>query len=147
MVEVLEDAIRAMNQQLEHRISYNISSSTPPQDVFDYVAHGDGNAHLDCMLFISIFYNKQRFDAERPPPIVRNLNLAHDYLHNISERPRQLSTYDLCLKSLDCDWHIPLIVRVSAHATRNKRTRGPQAQDQRNRRYREWSNRQEQLIY
>ena len=28
----------------------------------------------------------------------------------------------------DTDWHAPLIVRVSAHATRNKRTRGTQAQ-------------------
>lgn len=52
VVEVLEDAIRGMNQQLEHRISYNISSSTPPQDVFDYVAHGEANVNLDCMLLL-----------------------------------------------------------------------------------------------
>ena len=54
VVEVLEDAIRGMNQQLEHPISYNISSSTPPQDVFDYVAHGEANVNLDCMLLLDL---------------------------------------------------------------------------------------------
>ena len=38
--------------------------------------------------------------------------LAHDYLHNVLERPRQLSNYDLCLRQTDCDWHRPFIVRI-----------------------------------
>lgn len=140
VVEVLKNVVRAMNIQLQQSISYNVSSSTPPQDVFDFVAHNEANANLDCMLFISLFHNKQQYTAERPPKIVDHLCLAHDYIHNISERPRQLSTYDLCLKRLDGDWHVPLIVRVSAHATRNKRTRGALAQGQRNQRYRDWWN-------
>ena len=114
-----------MNPHLEHKIKYNISSSTPPQDVFDFVTRNSQSANLDCMLFISIFYNRQQYTAERPPRIVEELCLAPDYIHNVSERPRQLSNYDLCQ---DTDWHAPLIVRVSAHATRNKRTRGTQAQ-------------------
>ena len=125
VVEVLEDIVQAMNPHLEHKIKYNISSSTPPQDVFDFVTRNSQSANLDCMLFISIFYNRQQYTAERPPRIVEELCLAPDYIHNVSERPRQLSNYDLCQ---DTDWHAPLIVRVSAHATRNKRTRGTQAQ-------------------
>lgn len=70
--------------------------------------------------------------------ITEELCLVPDYIHNVSERPRQLSNFDLCLKPTDTDWHIPLIVRVSAHATRNKRTRGTQAQGQQNQRYRDW---------
>jgi len=124
VVEVLEDIVQAMSAHLKQHITYNISSSTPPQDVFDYVAHNSQSANLGCMLFISIFYKKQRYTAERPPPTVENLCLAPDYIHNVSERPRQLSCYDICLGPSDTDWHVPLIVIVSAHATRNKRTRG-----------------------
>ena len=49
----------------------------------------------------------------------------------VSERPRQLSNYDLCLGQTDCDWHIPLIVRVHAHYLRNKRTRSGASQQNR----------------
>lgn len=139
VIEVLEDVVRAMNQQLLDKITYNISSSTPPQDVFDSVLEGAHNTNLDCMLLISIFYNKQQYDVERPSLMVRNFWLAQDYIHNISERPRQLSTFDLGLKTLDADWRVPLLVRVSAYATRNKRTRGQAAQSVRNQRFRSWS--------
>ena len=54
--------------------------------------------------------------------------MSHDYLHSVSERPRQLTVYDLCLRFSDTDWHSPLLVRVNSHALKNKRTRGPDAQ-------------------
>ena len=41
------------------------------------------------------------------------------------------SNYDLCLGQTDCDWHIPLIVRVHAHHLRNKRTRSGASQQNR----------------
>ena len=60
VLEVLEDAIRATNQQLriENRVTFNISCSTAPQDVFDMVFENQDSG-LDCMLCISLFYNKQ----------------------------------------------------------------------------------------
>ena len=58
--------------------------------------------------------------------------MAHDYIHNVLERPRPLSNLDVCLKQTDADWHRPLIVRVSQHGTRNKRTRSQASADQRN---------------
>ena len=84
------------------------------------------------------FYNRQGFETERPALITPHLHLAPDYIHNIAERPHQLSAFDVCLKHTDNDWHVPLIVRTSAHATRNKRTRGQQSKDLRNQRYRDW---------
>ena len=57
--------------------------------------------------------------------------LAHDYLHNVLERPRQLSNYDLCLRQTDCDWHRPFIVRIHVFHVRNLRTRGPDSQKNR----------------
>ena len=57
VVEVLEDVVQAMNHHLEHKmITYNISSSTPLQDVFDSVTRNAQNANLDCMFFISIYF-------------------------------------------------------------------------------------------
>ena len=94
------------------------------------------------MLCISLLYNKQEFDVPRPNLLTDQFHLAHDYLHNVSERPRQLSNYDLCLGLFDCDWHLPLVCRISAHAIKNKRTRGPEAQEHRNQRYRSWASRQ-----
>lgn len=143
VVEVLEDAIRAMNQQLKHqyRVTFNISSSTRPQDVFDAV-FANRNANMDCMLCISLFFNKQDFEVPRPNVLTDQFTISHDYLHSVSERPRQLSNYDLCLGLFDCDWHLPLICRISAHAIKNKRTRGPEAQDVRNQRFRSWASRQ-----
>ena len=79
------------------------------------------------MLCISIFYNKQNFEQARLPHLVPDRALAHDYLHDVLERPRQLSNYDLCL----CDWHLPLIVRIHAYQMRNFRTRGPDSQNRR----------------
>ena len=93
--------------------------------------HGNVNANLDCMLCISLFYNKQLSENERPPVLVPDRRLAHDYLHNILERPRQLSNYDLCLRQTDCDWHRPLIVRVHAFHLQNKRTRSSASQQNR----------------
>ena len=61
------------------------------------------------MLCISIFYNRQKFETDRPARIIEDLHLAPDYLHSVSERPRQLLGYDVCLKPSDNDWHIPLI--------------------------------------
>ena len=75
-------------------------------------------------------YNKQKC-SERLPKLIDKRELAHDYLRNISERPRQLSNYDLCLGQTDCDWHLPLIVRVHAHHLRNKRTRSGASQQNR----------------
>ena len=95
VVEVLEDVVQAMNGQLDDKVTYNISSSTPPQDVFDFVTSNSQSANLDCMLLISIFYNRQQYTAERPPRITEELCLAPDYIHNVSERPRQLSNFDL----------------------------------------------------
>ena len=144
VVEVLEDVVSAMNEHLEpqKKITFNISSSTPPQDVFDTITtQGSQSGNLDCMLCISVFYNRQGYDTARPAMITPHLHLAPDYLHNVSERPRQLSCYDVCLKPSDNDWHIPLIVRTSAYATHNKRTRGQFSQDLRNQRYRDWQNR------
>ena len=102
------------------------------------ITQGSQTANLDCMLCVSIFYNRQGFDTERPERITPHLHLAPDYIHNISERPRQLSCYDVCVKQTENDWHIPLIVRTSAYATRNKRTRGQHSQDLRHQRYREY---------
>ena len=146
VVEVLEDVVLAMNEHLDwkNKITFNISSSTPPQDVFDTITQGSQTCNLDCMLCISVFYNRQGFDTERPERITPHLHLAPDYIHNISERPRQLSCYDVCLKPSDNDWHIPLIVRTSAYATRNKRTRGQYSQDLRYQRYRDFQNRSNQ---
>jgi len=120
VVEVLEDVVNAMNEHLnwKNKITLNISSSTPPQDVFDTIAQGSQTATLDCMLCISVFYNRQGFETERPARITPHLHLAPDYIHNIAERPRQLSCFDVCLKQTDNDWHIPLIVRTSAYQTR-----------------------------
>ena len=143
VVEVLEDVVAAMNEHLDwqNKITFNISSSTPPQDVFDTIAQGSQTANLDCMLCISVFYNRQKYETERPARISDDLHLAPDYLHSVSERPRQLLGYDVCLRPSDNDWHIPLIVRTSAYSTRNKRTRGQAAQDLRHQRYREYQDR------
>ena len=143
VVEVLEDVVAATNEHLDwkNKITCNISSSTPPQDVFDTITQGSQTANLDCMLCISVFYNRQGFDTERPAKITPHLHLAPDYLHNVSERPRQLLGYDVCLKPSDNDWRIPLIVRTSAYSTRNKRTRGQFSQDLRYQRYRDYQNR------
>ena len=143
VVEVLEDVVSAMNTHLswQNKITFNISSSTPPQDVFDTVVEGSQTANLDCMLCISIFYNRQNYETERPERISNDLHLAPDYMHSVSERPRQLLGYDVCLRPSDNDWHIPLIVRTSAYSTRNKRTRGRDAQNLRNQRYREYQDR------
>ena len=92
--------------------------------------HGNTNADVDCMLCISLFYNKQKC-SERPPKLIDQREIAHDYLHSISERPRQLSNYDLCLGQTDCGWRLPLIVRVHAHHLRNKRTRSGASQQNR----------------
>ena len=140
VLEVLEDAIRATNQQLkiQNRVTFNVSCSTTPQDVYDTV-FAKRNSNMDCMLCISLFYNKQEFTTERPKMLMNEFSYSHDYLHSISERPRQLSVYDLCLGINDCDWHLPLVCRITAHAIKNKRTRGPEAQQQRNQRFRSWS--------
>ena len=109
VVEVLEDVVATMNEHLnwKNKITFNISSSTPPQDVFDTITQGSQTGNLDCMLCVSVFYNRQGFDTDRPGRITPHLHLAPDYLHNVSERPRQLSCYDVCLKPSDNDWHIP----------------------------------------
>ena len=137
VLEVLEDAIRALNQQLwrENWITFNISSSSAPQDVYDSVFANNHN-EMDCMLCISLFYNKQKFQVDRPPALTNEFSMSHDYIHSVSERPRQLTVYDLCLRATDTDWHSPLLVRVNSHALKNKRTRGPDAQNYRNQRYR-----------
>ena len=137
VLEVLEDAIRALNQQLwrENWISFNISSSSAPQDVFDSVFANNHN-EMDCMLCISLFYNKQKFQVDRPPALTDEFSMSHDYIHSVSERPRQLTVYDLCLRFSGTDWHSPLLVRVNSHALKNKHTRGPDAQNYRNQRYR-----------
>ena len=142
VLEVLEDAIRATNQQLriENCVTFNISCSTAPQDVFDMVFESQDSG-LDCMLCISLFYNKQDFDVPRPPILTDQFHLSHDYIHSVSERPRQLTVYDLCLGMNDCDWHLPLVCRINSHALKNKRTRGAEAQDARNQRYKSWASR------
>eukprot|EP00434_Breviolum_minutum_P045579 symbB.v1.2.040900.t1/scaffold7635.1/size12385/1 len=96
VLEVLEDAIRALNQQLwrENWITFNISSSSAPQDVFDSVFANNHN-EMDCMLCISLFYNKQKFQVDRPPVLTDEFSMSHDYIHSVSERPRQLTVYDL----------------------------------------------------
>ena len=128
VVEVLEDAVRALNQHFLHKVTFNVSSSTPAAEVYDFLEHGNINANMDCMACISLFYNKQQFKQDRPPPLIENRRIAHDYLHNIVERPRQLSNYDLCLGQTDGDWHRPLIVRVHAFHLKNKRTRSSTSQ-------------------
>lgn len=140
VVEVLEDAIRATNQHLmiENRVTFNISSSTAPQDVFDTV-FANKDSSMDCMLCVSLFYNKQNFETPRPKILTDQFTLAHDYIHSFAERPRQLSVFDLRLGINNCEWHLPLVCRITAHAIKNKRTRGPEAQENRNQRYRSWS--------
>ena len=91
---------------------------------------------MDCMLCISLFYNKQKFQVDRPPALTNEFSMSQDYIHSVSERPRQLTVYDLCLRFSDTAWHSPLLVRVNSHALKNKRTRGPDAQFNRNQRYR-----------
>ena len=70
-LEVLEDAVRGMNAHLEQYITYNVSSWTPAKDLFEFMQEGNLNVNLDCMMCISVFYNKQRSKAERPRPLVR----------------------------------------------------------------------------
>ena len=106
-LEVLEDVVRERNRHLSEKITYNVSSSTPAKDVFEFMAEGDLNTNLDCMLLISLFYNKQKYKESRPQPVMTECALAHDYFHNVLERPRQLSLYDVCLKRTDGDWHRP----------------------------------------
>ena len=127
-LEVLEDVVREMNRHLDEKITYNVSSSTPAKDVYTFMQEGDLNSNLDCMICITWFYNKQRHQGQRPPKLVNDRALAHDYLHNVLERPRQLSNYDVCLKCTDGDWHRPLLVRIHAYHMRNWRTRGPVSQ-------------------
>ena len=129
VIEVLDDAVRTSNMHFLEKVTCNVSSSTPASAVFDYMEQGNADADLDCMLCISLYYNKQKSREPRPPKLIRQR--AHDYTHNISERPRQLSNYDLCLGQTDCDWHLPLIVRVHAHHLRNKRTRSTASQQNR----------------
>ena len=126
VVEVLEDTISTMNRHLKFPITYNISSSTSARDVYLQMQEGDRGAGMDCMLCISLFYNKQQ-STDRPIPTYRNMST--DYLHNVLERPKRLTNLDLCLRQTDGDWHPPLIVRVSSHSTRNKRTRSAASTD------------------
>ena len=53
VVEVLDDVVTAMNTLLSYynKITYNISSSTPPQDVFDTVVAGSQTANV-CWAFL-----------------------------------------------------------------------------------------------
>ena len=92
VLEVLEDAIRALNQQLwrENWITFNISSSSAPQDVFDSVFANNHN-EMDCMLCISLFYNKQKFQVDRPPVLTDEFSMSHD-LH--PQRIRKTATID-----------------------------------------------------
>ena len=92
VIEVLEDAVRAMNEHFVDAVTFNVSSSTPAREVYDFLEHGNINANVDCMACISLFYNKQLFEQERPPPLIEDRRIAHDYLHNILERPRQFTT-------------------------------------------------------
>ncbi len=41
-IQLLEELVTAINAQVEHRITYNISSSTTAKDLFTYME--DGNA-------------------------------------------------------------------------------------------------------
>ena len=107
-LEVLEDVVRETNRHLSQKITY--------KDVFEFKWQGELNANLDCSFYISLFYNKQKYQERRPQPLMTECALAHDYLHNVLERPRQLCNYDVCLKRTDGDWHRPLLVRVHAHA-------------------------------
>ena len=131
VMEVLDDAVRTSNMHFLEKVTYNVSSSTPASAVFEYMEQGNAEADLDCMLCISLYYNKQKSREERPPKLIRQREMAHDYTRNISERPRQLSNYDLGLGQTDCDCHLPLIVRVHAHHLRNKRTRSTASQQNR----------------
>ncbi len=130
-LEVLEDVVKETNKHLLHNITYTVSISTPAKEVFEFMQHGNINVNLDCMLCISVFYNKQLSEPERPPILIRARALAHDYLHDLLERSRQLSNYDICLRQTDCDSHRPLIVRMHAFHMRNLRTRGPISQQNR----------------
>ena len=81
VVEVLEDVVLAMNDlDWKNKITFNISSSTPPQDVFDTITQDSQTGNLDCMLCISVFYNRQGFDTERSERITPHLHLAPDYI-------------------------------------------------------------------
>ena len=131
VIEILDQVTSEMNGHIVQRVTYNVSSSTPAQAVFQQLEEGDANSDLDCMMCISLFYNKQETEDEPQPLIVADRFLSHDYSHNVLERPRQLSNYDLCLKQTDADWHLPLIVRIHAHFMRNWRTRGPGSQAKR----------------
>ena len=135
-IEILEDVIRAMNQ-LQHQITYNNSSSTTAQDLLQHMTEGVDDSDIDCMLCISIYYYKQQHKVERPRPLLDNSALARDYTHNVLERPKQLSNFDLCLKHADADWRLPLVVRVHAHSTRNMRTRSHTSQTRRRERHAE----------
>ena len=50
VIEALEDAVKEMNRHLLYRVTYNVSSSTPAKEVFEFMQHGNVNANLDCML-------------------------------------------------------------------------------------------------
>lgn len=78
---------------------------------------------VDCRFLISIFYNKQENDGQRPVPLNNNSFLSFDYLHSKIEPPEQLQKVDLCLRHSDAAWHLPLLAFASSHANRNKRQR------------------------
>ena len=107
-LEVLEDVVREMNRHLKDRVTYNVSSSIPAKDFYTFMQEADLNSNLDCMMCISIYYNKQCHEQQRPPKLGEDRALAHDYLRNVLGRPRQ-SNFDVCLKHTDGDWHRPLL--------------------------------------
>ena len=53
------------------------------------------------MLCISIFYNRQGFDTDRPDKNYTSFTPWHlIIIRNVSERPRQLLGYDVCLTAI-----------------------------------------------
>ena len=55
VMEVLDDAVRHLNTHFLQKVAYNVSSSTPASEVFDFMEDGNTNANLDCMLCIYCF--------------------------------------------------------------------------------------------
>ena len=113
VIEVLEDVVSAINGMMSTppRISYNISSSASARDLFQQM-QGDTNSDIDCMLCISIFYNKQQRPSERHEPLLRTSALAHDYIHNELERPKHLSNLVCASRPLTKIGIYPLIMSI-----------------------------------
>ena len=125
--EICSEYIR--HQDKWHWVSNNISTSTSAVALWA-AFNTKEQQDIDCMICISLFYNKQEATTDRPERISPDSHFF-DYCHSDLERPKQLSSYGLYLQSSDQAWHSPLVCRINAHCFKNQRTRSDQSHKKR----------------